>query len=172
MLLHTKKFYFFVTSLMILCQYTSLAQASFTARISPGSIGKNETAELRLMVENARQVSQIIPPSLKDFTIISGPNQESGMESTNGVTRQYIGITYLLKPKSTGKFTIAGALAKADGKTLKSNGVTVEVTRTSSGNNQARAGSGFGGLSPFTEPVVQSSFNDFIIKVILSYIDR
>ena len=103
---------------MIVCQYTLLAQASFTATISPGAIGKNETAELRLMIDNARQVDQIIPPSFKDFIIVSGPNQESGMESNNGVTRQYIGITYQLKPKSTGKFTIAGAIAKADGKTL------------------------------------------------------
>ena len=104
-----------------MCQCVSFAQVSFTAKISPGSIGKNETAELRLMIDNARQVDQITPPSLKDFIIVSGPNQESGMESNNGVTRQYIGITYLLKPKSTGKFTIAAAIAKADGKTLRSN---------------------------------------------------
>ncbi|MEJ7587201.1 MAG: BatD family protein [Ferruginibacter sp.] len=148
---------------MIFCQVITLAQASFTAKISPGSISKNETAELRLMVENATQVSQINPPSLKDFIIVSGPNQESGMESSNGLTRQYIGITYLLKPRSAGKFTIAGALAKADGKTLRSNLVTLKVTRNSSGN-QSSAGSGYGAISPFAEPAIRSSFNDYIIK--------
>src|SRR4051812_39214577 len=99
--------------LLLLYQYTTQAQASFSATISPGSIGKNETAELRLMVDNAREVDEIIPPSLKDFIIVSGPNRETGMESINGNTRQYIGITYLLKPKTTGRFTIAGASAKA-----------------------------------------------------------
>ena len=115
MVLHSKKI-FFLLGLFIACQCTSLAQARFTATISPGTIGKNDNAELRLMIENAGQVEQIIPPSLKDFIVLSGPNQESGMESNNGVTRQYIGITYILKPKSTGKFRIEPAIAKADGK--------------------------------------------------------
>ena len=119
MALQLKKLYFFFTFLLISCQYNLLAQAAFTATISPGAIGKNETAELRLMVENARQVDQIIPPSLKNFNIISGPNQESGMESVNGVTRQYIGLTFLLQPKAKGKFVIESTTAKADGKTLR-----------------------------------------------------
>src|SRR3982750_3362012 len=124
MVLLKKKSYLLFFSLLVGCRCVLLAQASFTATISPGSIGKNETAELRLMIDNARQVDQITPPSLKDFIVVSGPNQERGMESNNGVTRQYVGITYLLKPRSAGKFTLAGALAKADGKTLKSNQVT------------------------------------------------
>ncbi|MCW3089042.1 MAG: hypothetical protein JWP81_111 [Ferruginibacter sp.] len=149
---------------MVVCQSGLLAQASFTAKISPGTIGKNETAELRLMIENARQVDQIIPPVLSDFIIVSGPNQESGMESINGVTRRYIGITYQLKPKSTGRFTIASAFAKADGKTLKSNRVTLEVTRNSQGTSQGNSSSPFGGMSLFPEPEPRSAFNDFIIK--------
>ena len=165
MVLQSKKISLLINLLLIgMCQCVSFAQVSFTAKISPGSIGKNETAELRLMIDNAQQVDQITPPSLKDFIIVSGPNQESGMESNNGVTRQYIGITYLLKPKSTGKFTIAAAIAKADGKTLRSNHLTLVVTKNPSGNNQYNAGPGFGGVSPFPEPVVQSSFKDFIIR--------
>ena len=42
------------------------------------------------------------------------------METTNGVTKQYIGSTYQLQPKAKGNFTIAAATATADGKTLKS----------------------------------------------------
>ncbi|MEO7768935.1 MAG: BatD family protein, partial [Ferruginibacter sp.] len=150
--------------LAIVCQCSLLAQATFTSKISPGSIGRNETTELRLMIDNARQVDQIVPPTLDDFIILSGPNQESGMESNNGVTRQYIGITYILRPKSTGKLTIAGAYAKADGKTLKSNSVTLDVTRNSSNANQNNAPGGFGGMSLYTDPELRSSFNDFIIK--------
>ena len=165
MVLLSKKLYLFFIFLVFAAQNTTRAQAAFTATISPGTIGKNETAELRLMVENARQVEQIIPPSLKDFIILSGPNQESGMESVNGVTRQFIGITYQLKPRASGKFSIAGAVAKADGKTLKSNLVVLQVTKTSSGTSQANTSAGFSGLSSlFAEPAVQSSFKDYIIK--------
>ncbi|MEO6730395.1 MAG: BatD family protein [Ferruginibacter sp.] len=163
MALQSKKLYTLFAFLLVVSQYTAWAQASFSARISPQSIGKNETAELRLMIENARQVNEIIPPSLKDFIIVSGPNQESGMESVNGVTRQYAGITYQLKPKATGRFSIGSAIAKADGRTLRSKAVTLEVTRISS-NSQGNTSSGFRGFSPFDEPAVQSSFNDFVIK--------
>ena len=100
---------FLLFTLVIICPFYLLAQARFTATISPATIGKNETFELRLMVENARGVEQINPPSLKDFSLISGPNSESGMESTNGVVKQYTGISYILQPKSTGRFIIGAA---------------------------------------------------------------
>ena len=164
MKLQSKKIVLLFTVLLIICQIQLLAQAVFKATIFPESIGKNETATLRLMIDNARQVEQIIPPALGDFDIISGPNQESGMESNNGVTRQYIGITYLLQPKSIGKFSITGAKAMADGKVLMGNTVTLTVTKNGSGNNPNNGGGGFGGFSPFFEPVAQSSFNDYILK--------
>lgn len=161
MLLLSHKISFVFTLLLIgVCQYVSIAQASFTATISPGSIGKSETAELRLMINNARRVDQITPPSLKDFIIVGGPNQESGMENNNGVTRQYIGITYILQPKARGRFIIEPALAKADGKTLRSNRVTIEVTGnnpTANSNNNVPSGS-------YYEPVVQSAYKDYILK--------
>ncbi|MEO6546948.1 MAG: BatD family protein [Ferruginibacter sp.] len=164
MVLQSKKIFFFFILSLIVCRYNLMAQASFTAKISPATIGKNEITELRLMVDNARKVDNIVPPSLDDFIIISGPNQESGMESNNGVTRQYIGLTYQLKPKSTGKFTIPSAFATADGKTLKSNRVTLQVTRNSQGASQGNGSSPFGNMSLFPEVEPRSAFNDFIIK--------
>ena len=164
MILQSKKIAPLFTALLFLCQFHSIAQAVFKTSISPESIGKNETATLRLMIDNARQVEQIVPPVLADFDVISGPNQESGMEINNGVTRQYIGITYLLKPTSIGKFTIAGAKAMADGKVLVGNSITLTVTKNGSGNNSNNTATGLGGFSPFFEPVAQSSFNDFILK--------
>jgi hypothetical protein len=160
--MHSKKIFLLFGAFLLACQHILLAQVSFTATISPGTIGKSENAELRLMVDNARQVDQIIPPSLKDFIIISGPNQESGMESNNGVTRQYIGITYVLKPKGTGKYTIETATAKADGKTLQSNRVILVVNNsTSNGQAGNSAASAFSG---FYEPVMPSIYKDYIIK--------
>ena len=164
MILQSKKIAPLFTVLLFLCQFHLIAQAVFKASISPESIGKNETATLRLMIDNARQVEQIVPPMLEDFDVVGGPNQESGMEINNGVTRQYIGITFLLKPKSIGKFTIAGAKAMADGKVLVGNSITLTVTKNGSGNNPNNAATGLGGFSPFFEPVAQSNFNDFILK--------
>ena len=155
---------FLICTLLIVVQNISLAQVSFSASISPRVIGKNETAELKLMVENAMQVQQITPPSLKNFIVISGPNRESGMESINGVTKQYIGLTYILKPKTKGSFTIGPATATADGKDLRSNSVTLEVTNKSTGNYSPPSLSPFSGFSPFADQEVQSAYKDYVLK--------
>jgi hypothetical protein len=151
----------------IFCQYTVLAQVRFSASVSPTVIGKNETAELRLMVENAQDVQQIIPPSFKDFIVVSGPNQESSVETVNGVTKQSIGLTYELQPKAKGNFTIGEAMAKADGKTLKSNAVKLQVTNATSSSARSRNNGNFpfSGLSSlFDDGMPRADNRDYILK--------
>ena len=143
--------------------YSVMAQVKFTAKISPAVIGKDETAELKLLVENAGEVQQINPPVLDKFIIVSGPNQESGMESINGNTTQYTGITFILKPKSKGDFTIPSTTASADGKVLKSNAVKIKVVNEATGNSIS-SNSPFSGLMNFDEPVRRGTFNDYILK--------
>jgi len=155
----------FIVLVFLLTSYCANAQVKFSASISPAEIGKDEYAQLKLMVENANEVQQIVPPSLKDFIIISGPNQESGMTMINGAVKKYIALSFILKPRSTGNFTIPGALAKADAGDYKSNAVKLKVTAQSTGNS---AGvnvftSPFGGMDPFAEPAPRSTYNDFIL---------
>ena len=164
MIVLSKKIFCAAVLLIVLLQTNSFAQVSFTASVSPRVIGRDETTELKLMIENATQVDQITPPSLKNFIVISGPNQESRMESINGVTRQYIGITYILKPRVKGNLTIGAAIAKADGKRLRSNIVKLEVTNNSTGNTSANSLTPFSGFSPYTDPDVQSAYKDYILK--------
>ena len=118
------------------------------------------------MVENANEVQQIVPPNLKEFIIISGPNQESGMTMINGVVKKYIALSFILKPKAMGSFTIGSAMAKADAGDYKSNTVKLKVTAQSSGKNQiANAGNPlFGSIDPFAEPAPRSAYNDFILR--------
>src|SRR5579862_6792677 len=123
-----------------------LAQVSFTTICPQKKIGKSDYLQLQFKVANAANVENISPPSFKNFSVVSGPNQESGMTSINGKVDQYVSISYFLKPNSTGNFTIPPATAKADGKELQSNPVNVEVTdapSSSAGNNSANP------LSPF-----------------------
>ncbi|HEX2684686.1 MAG TPA: BatD family protein [Ferruginibacter sp.] len=152
--------------LLLLTGYHAHAQVKFSASISPTEIGKNEYAELKLTVENAREVTQIVPPDLRDFIIISGPNQESGMTMINGAVRKYIALNFILKPKSTGVFTIPGSMAKADAGDYKSNPVKLKVVAKTTGNNAAShaINSPFGGIDPFADPVPRSSYSDIILR--------
>lgn len=142
------------------------AQVRFIASISPAEIGKNEFAQLKLMVENAKVVEQITPPNLKDFMIVSGPNQESGMSIVNGVVKKFIALSFIIKPKAMGNFSIPPAFAKADGLDLRSNGVKLKVTATASGNNPGinSFNSPFAGSIPFVEPAPRSSYSDYILR--------
>lgn len=139
------------------------AQVKFTAKFTPNTIGTEETAELKLLVENAGNVQNITPPSLKDFIVVSGPNQESGMESINGVTRQYTGITYIVKPKYKGSFVVPSTTAMADGKAFTSNPVKLTVVPGTTGNSIS-SNSPFAGIMSFDEPVQRGAFNDYILK--------
>lgn len=161
-----KRLLLFIFLSPLFCQCNVWAQVRFSATVSPAVIGKNDITELRLMVEDARDVQQIVPPSFKDFIVVSGPNQESRMESVNGVTKQYIGLTYQLQPRAKGNFIIGAAVAKADGKILKSNPVTVKVTNAASAPSQSNQGFPFGGLSSlFDEPRQQATDNrEYILK--------
>ena len=152
--------------LFLLAGYCTNAQVKFSASISPTEIGRDEYAQLKLMVENAKEVQQIVPPNLKNFIILSGPNQESGMTMVNGVVKKYIALNFVLKPKTTGIFTIGAAMAKADAGDYKSNPVTLKVTTRSTGNNTGSNAfnSPFSGIDPFAEPAPRSNYSDYILR--------
>jgi len=143
-----------------------MAQVRFSATLSAGKISKNEVVQLKLTVENAKEVQDIMPPNLKDFTILSGPNQESGMSMINGDVKQFISLNFILQPKGPGNYSIGAATARADGKVLRSNSVRLQVSNTvapnSTGGNNFNAP--FGGMNPFADMVPETSFRDNVLK--------
>ncbi|HQW82971.1 MAG TPA: BatD family protein, partial [Ferruginibacter sp.] len=155
----------------IIFSFTSFvvnAQVKFTASVSSSEISKDDLVQLKLMVENAKEVQQINPPNLKDFTIVSGPNQESGMSMVKGVVKKYIALSFVLKPKATGNYIIPSALAKADGTNFKSNPVSIKVTASAT-NSNANTGaapfvSPFSNFDPFAEPAPPAEYKDYILK--------
>jgi hypothetical protein len=151
---------------LVLGGHFASAQVKFSASLTPAEIGRDEYTQLKLMVENANEVQQITPPDLRNFTLISGPNQESGMTMINGAVKKYIALSFILKPKTTGNFSIGAATAKADGSDYKSNPVKLTVTSQPSGNSAPANSfnSPFGNIDPFAEPAARSAYNDFILR--------
>lgn len=171
-LLHsvTAKLLFYLVFLSGICvSNNSFAQVKFSTICPDKRIGKNEYLQIQFLIENAPEVETIVPPLFKNFSIVSGPNQQSGMSIVNGKRDQYISIGFYLKPKSTGKYVIGPAIAKINGKEYYTSPVTVEVTNASS--NSAASGSGSNSLSPFgnmnfdfpSEPTIHR-FDDYILK--------
>jgi hypothetical protein len=144
----------------------TMAQIKFSASVSAPQISKNELLQLKLTVENAKEVQQITPPNFKDFTVVSGPNQESGMSMINGDVKQFVSLSYILKPKSPGNFSIAAATAKADGKELRSNPVNIKVSNTLANNSSGGTNfnSPFAGINPFSGAVAETPFSDNVLR--------
>lgn len=126
---------FVITLAALLAGTAAGAQAKFTTVVSEIQPGLNEYIQVEYTVEDAKSVEAISPPSFKNFRLIQGPIQSSGMSMINGALSQYKSISYVLQPLVTGKLNVPGALAVIDGKSVRSNTVLIDVKSKSSGNN-------------------------------------
>ncbi len=153
---------FSIIFFLLLTGFAGAAQIKFSAALSANPISKNETVQLRLLLENATEVEQITPPDFSNFIVVSGPNQESGMTAINGVVKQYVALNFILQPKAPGSYTFGAATAKADGKKYTSNTTAIKVTNTLAHGN-ANNNTPSAGFNPF-DIAPQQQFTDYILK--------
>ena len=157
---------YFLAFIFIFLFSVSFAQVKFSASSNDKTIGRNDYLQVEFTVENAANVESIIPPSFKNFTVVSGPNQQSSMSNINGSIKQSLSLGFVLQPLSTGNFTIGAATLKADGKEYHSNPLSVQVTNSTSSNR-----TGGNSLNPFgnitldfpTEPATHQ-FDVYILQ--------
>lgn len=149
------------------CVQKSIGQATFSVVCPEKEIGKNDVLRIEFKVENAEYIETIIPPVFKNFTIVSGPNQQRGMKSVNGKTDTYVSIGFSLQPSGPGTFKIGPAIAKADGKEFSTKSFTIKVLN----KDHVNSGNTSGNLSPFpnagfdfSPPSPSNQFDDYILK--------
>lgn len=157
-----KSFLGFFVLLITVCTY---GQEQVYMDISPARINKNEYANLKIIIENSNQVRQVTPPSLKDFIVLSGPNQENGMSSVNGAVKRYTSVSFIVRPKRPGKINIEPATIQVGNRQLKTNAATLVVNNTVTPGNQPLQLPGSLFPPPGMEPAAASTeFNDFIFR--------
>jgi hypothetical protein len=103
-------------------------EVKFTLMLSSRQISLQDYLQVQFTIENSSKVSQFIPPAFKSFNIVEGPEQASGWSLQNGVLKEYIAFSYLLKPLKAGHILIPAATVKIDGKTYRSNNAWVDVS--------------------------------------------
>lgn len=103
------------------------AQVKFSATLLPPAISIVENTELKLTVEGSNDVEEITPPLLNGFTIVKGPGKDIGTNKINGRLVPFVSISFILKPKKTGRFYFAPTTAFADGKLIKGNALQLLV---------------------------------------------
>lgn len=148
---------------LLLSSITLTAQIKFSATLNPSVISRNEVTTIRFVLENAGDIQGLTPPSFKNFELISGPIQESGMSSINGSVTNYLAISFVFKTSKPGKFSIPGAVAIVSGKKYTSNSVQLTVKNQLSPNpNSNLAATPYGGL--YSESKPSNTFKDYIFK--------
>lgn len=129
----------YVVFTLFLLAFSATGQNVKVILDGPTEIGIDDRFQLNVTV-NA-EPTEFNPPDLKDFNILSGPNESSGtnIEVVNGRMKQSVEFTYsyILQPKKAGKFNLGTAAYTVKGKKYVSNSLTIEVTGTSSQANQS-----------------------------------
>lgn len=126
----------FVFLVLIFFGNTTFAQ-KMVASIEYNPVPLNYTVDITYSIQGG-DAKEFKPPAFTGFDAY-GPSQGTQVTITNGRVSKSINITYTLKPKKQGDFTIDGAVATINGTSVKSNSVTIKVVaaqeRRSRGND-------------------------------------
>ncbi|MGE7773258.1 BatD family protein [Chitinophaga sp. NPDC101104] len=107
----------------------SAQEFRFTAQVNTNVIAQDEYVQVQFTLINPTNLSEFKAPSFKGFEVVQGPSQQQGMSNDNGRVTTYYAFSYTLAPTQPGNFTIPGATARVDGRTVRSNPVSIEVTK-------------------------------------------
>ena len=121
-----------LTFFIVLIILSSLSNAqSFVATVDNNKVGENDRFELRFTFEgkNINALKNFNPPSLKDFRVLSGPNQSTSMQIINGVSSSSLTLSYILMPNAMGLFTIGSASIQSENDTYTTSPINITVVK-------------------------------------------
>lgn len=127
----------FLILLVIAISGTAFAQ-SFTTRVSKAKIYTTDQLEVTFTFQgnSIDGLRNFREPDLSRFTRLFGPNTSTSIQYINGRGSASQSFTYLLLPKQEGKITIGAASVEYNGRTLRTNPVTIEVIKGKGNSNK------------------------------------
>lgn len=110
------------------------AQVSFEAKLDTRQAVVGSSVELSFSLKNASG-KNFRPPVIDGFRVRSGPNISNSMTMINGAVTRGTTWSYLLQPLTEGHFEIGPATVLADGKTMKTAPLALDVVKSKSQPN-------------------------------------
>ncbi|MCH8284967.1 BatD family protein [candidate division KSB1 bacterium] len=103
---------------------------SIKAFVSKNKINSEERLQYTVEVSGKSAVlPDIMFPELKDFYILSGPNQSTNIQFVNGTMASSKTLSFILKPRIVGKLTIGKATLEGNGPVLETKPIVITVTK-------------------------------------------
>ena len=127
-------FLIFLTSFLI-----PVVLMSQTLKVeAPSSVDVNDYFKVQY-VTSTTNVGSFVPPDFSDFELLAGPSYSSFSQSINGRVSESSTITFVLRPRGAGSFTIGPASAVVNGQSVKTKPVTIRVTGTAKDKSSDRS---------------------------------
>lgn len=166
-------------SLLLVLTFLSVSilagAASFTVN-APQQVEVGQSFQIVYKLANAHG-SNLIVPKPEGFKYLYGParSEMSSTSNVNGhVTSSHMeAYTYTYRAETAGKFHIPAATIEADGKTLKSSSITIDVVAAGAGGHGSSApprnsNSPYGAIDPYDQTAGKSiSPDDAFVHVAL-----
>ena len=109
---------------------TSFA-ASVVATVDANSITINETFNFRIEAEGTNKMPSVnISSLLDDFTIVSGPAQQTNYSWTNGKSTSTKSLSWTLAPNRSGKLVIPELIISVGGDKYRTNSIRIVVKKS------------------------------------------
>ncbi len=122
-----KQLTLYIFLLFIILNNSLGQEVNFTASTSSEKVNMGEQFEVTYTINASGK--NFKAPNFDDFIVLSGPNQSQSIQIINGRLSQTISFSYILQPRSEGKFIIPPASIEVDGKKIQSNSITIEVLK-------------------------------------------
>jgi len=163
------KQYFIILILTILAfsKNATADDVKFTASARENvPVGEN----FRVTFEVNAKASNFEPPDFKNFNILSGPSQSTSSSiqiiHRNVIKSESYSYTYILQAVQQGTFTIKPASVTVDGKTYKSNPLTINVIKENYQQSQTNQNPAQNSQS--TQTTTETNGKDIFIKAFTS----
>ena len=120
---------------LCLCHSFGVQAQGVSAQVSSKKVQVGVAFEYAVVI--TVNATNFVPPNLKDFDVVSGPNQSSSVQYVNGVMSQQLTISYGLVAKKEGKFTIGASSIMASGQKLETAPISIEAVKGAVSNASA-----------------------------------
>ncbi|MBK9149017.1 MAG: protein BatD [Flavobacteriales bacterium] len=108
---------------------TVAQETSFTAQVDRTQIAAGEHVKLTLTLSNAQE--RFEAPDLGGLVIVQGPFESSSFNFINGRSSSTVSRSWVLTATRPGNYTIGAAKAKAGGRLLQTEPITITVAKGS-----------------------------------------
>jgi hypothetical protein len=111
---------------MLVCIHTQ-AQPAFKTIVPQQPVVVGESFPVQYVLEDIEKTDDFTAPAFKGFRMAGGPNIYNGSAGRTGISKSLKNIVFTLVAVNPGKYIIAGATVKVNGRLIKSNYAVVNV---------------------------------------------